>query len=226
MSCLIQTPIQALVPAAGLSSRMGGFKPLLDLGGKPLIVRTVESLCRGGAGLVTVALGYRGEEVEAALREEFGGADRAEIPPRLRFVWNRDFRITDMLASIRAALAAMLEGTPPGARERAPWGFFLIPADMPAVKPETLRALAEFAAGQGWPQACFPVYGGKRGHPPLISSACIPDILEWRGNGGLRGFWDACGEGICECAVEDPGCLMDADTPEDYQRIKEYYKQL
>ena len=38
-----------LVVAAGLSSRMGAFKPLLDLAGKPLICRTVKKLAAGAA---------------------------------------------------------------------------------------------------------------------------------------------------------------------------------
>ncbi len=46
-----------LVVAAGLSSRMGAFKPLLDLAGKPLICRTVKSLLQGGAEQVVVVTG-------------------------------------------------------------------------------------------------------------------------------------------------------------------------
>lgn len=188
---------------------MGAFKPLLDLGGKPLIVRTVESLFQGGAECVTVILGYRGDEVEAALRKAFHGES-------LCFAWNREFRTTGMLSSIKAGLALMSENSKGQAS-----GFFLIPADMPAVKAETLTALAEYNE-QKKARVCFPVAGGQRGHPPLIAVSCIPAIMEWQGPGGLRGFWDAQPEGIAECAVDDQGCFMDADTPEDYRRLREY----
>jgi CTP:molybdopterin cytidylyltransferase MocA len=215
--------MKALVPAAGLSSRMGAFKPLLDLGGKALIVRTVESLLRGGVRSVTVVTGFRGDELEELLRREFGGPGKG---PELRFVRNRNFADSDMLASIKAGLEFQ-EGP-----------FFLLPADMPAVRGETLRGLAEFALaerGRRGPDSperllvSFPVMppatafaGGRRGHPPLIEAACAPLIRGWRGAGGLRGFWGTLGRGIGLYPAGDEGCFMDADTPADYLRLKEY----
>jgi CTP:molybdopterin cytidylyltransferase MocA len=205
----------ALVPAAGFSSRMGAFKPLLDLGGKALIVRTVESLFRGGVLSVTVVLGFRGDELEAVLREEFGGEEGG-----LRFAWNRDFANSDMLASIKAGLEAV-EGP-----------FFLLPADMPALRGETLQDLAAFARAEGERRGrdsqerllvTFPVgEGGRRGHPPLIEAPGIPLIRGWRGGGGLRGLWETLGEGIALFPTADGGCFMDADTPADYGRLKKH----
>jgi CTP:molybdopterin cytidylyltransferase MocA len=243
--------IRALVPAAGLSSRMGDFKPLLDLGGKPLIVRTVESLFRGGLRSVTVVLGFRGDEIENILRGEFAGQGEGR---ELRFVWNRNFAGSDMLASIKLGLEAW-----GGAETEGPW--FLLPADMPAVRGETLRGLANFAlanfaladltltncasansssaefTGTGGARGdspggllvTFPTDGGsglRRGHPPLIEAPCIPLILNWREGGGLRGFWKTLGRGIALFPAGDEGCFMDADTPADYLRLKEYWSTL
>lgn len=209
--------LEALVPAAGLSARMGDFKPLLDLGGRALIVRTVESLFRGGVSLVTVVLGFRGDELEELLGREFGGSGEG---PGLRFVRNRDFAVSDMLWSIRLGLGAV--GGP----------FFLLPADMPAVRGETLRGLAEFALAEGERRGpdspgrllvSFPAgEEGRRGHPPLIEAPCIPLIQAWQGGGGLRGFWESLGQGIALFPAGDSGCFMDADTPADYLRLKEY----
>jgi CTP:molybdopterin cytidylyltransferase MocA len=205
---------------------MGAFKPFLDLGGKALIVRTVESLYRGGVRSVTVVTGFRGDELEELLRGEFGGPEKG---PELRFVRNRNFAASDMLASIKAGLE-FTEGP-----------FFLLPADMPAVRGETLRGLAEFALAEGGRRGpdspdrllvTFPAAspaasaaapsGGRRGHPPLIEAACVPLIREWRGGGGLRGFWETLGRGIALYPAGDEGCFMDADTPADYLRLKEY----
>jgi CTP:molybdopterin cytidylyltransferase MocA len=190
---------------------MGAFKPLLDLEGKPLIVRTVASLFLGGVRSVTVVLGFRGDELEELLKREFAGG--------LRFAWNRNFAGSDMLASIKTGLD-VLEGS-----------FFLLPADMPAVRGETLRGLAEFALAEKerrGPDSAglvtFPLgRGGRRGHPPLIEAPCIPRIRDWRGGGGLRAFWETLGAGISLFPVGDEGCFMDADTPEDYLRLKEYW---
>lgn len=70
--------ICALIPAAGLSSRMGDFKPLLPFRGKTVIESSVESALSGGADSVTVVTGYRSEEIEGTLAEAFGD--------RVRFV--------------------------------------------------------------------------------------------------------------------------------------------
>ena len=208
--------LRALIPAAGLSFRMGAFKPLLDLGGKALIVRTVESLFQGGVRFLTVVLGFRGDELEDLLRGEFGGREGGE----LRFVRNRNFAGSDMLASIKIGLET-LEGP-----------FFLLPADMPAVRGETLRALAEFAQAEGERRGpdspekllvSFPAgEGGRRGHPPLIEGPCIPLIRNWQGGGGLRAFWETLGRGIALFPAGDEGCFMDADTPADYLRLQAF----
>ena len=205
---------RALVPAAGLSSRMGAFKPLLDLGGKALIVRTVESLFLGGVRAVTVVLGFRGDEVEDLLRGEFGGREGGE----LRFARNRNFANSDMLASVKIGLET-LEGP-----------FFLLPADMPAVRGETLRTLAEFARTEGERRGpdspekllvSFPAgEGGRRGHPPLIEEPCIPLIRGWQGGGGLRAFWGTLGRSAALFPAGDEGCFVDADTPADYRRLQ------
>jgi CTP:molybdopterin cytidylyltransferase MocA len=192
---------------------MGAFKPLLKLGGKPLIVRAVESLFLGGVRSVTVVLGFRGDELEEILKREFKRG--------LRFVRNRNFASCDMLSSIKIGLDT-LEGP-----------FFLLPADMPAVRGETLRSLWEFARrereGRG-PAALlvsFPLGdGGRRGHPPLIEAPCIPRIRNWQGGGGLRAFWETLGEGIALFPAGDEGCFLDADSPEDYRRLKKYYQGL
>ena len=62
------TTICGLILVAGLSSRMGDFKPLLPLCGKTLIENTVDSMLRGGAEKIVVVTGYRGNEVEEILR--------------------------------------------------------------------------------------------------------------------------------------------------------------
>ena len=63
--------LPAIVLAAGLSSRMGLFKPLLTLGGEPLIQRVIDALVEsGGISDVIVVTGYRGEELTAAQNRE------------------------------------------------------------------------------------------------------------------------------------------------------------
>lgn len=190
--------INALIPAAGLSSRMGEFKPLLPLGGRTVIESTAESLLDGGAELIVVVLGHRGAEVESVLRARF--AERV-IP-----VYNPDPAGSDMLSSVKLGLAAM----PPCD------AFFLLPGDMPFVRRETFQAL--LAARPEGVSIGFPTLEGVRKHPPLVDGALIPEILAFREEGGLRRFWQQHEDLIYTVPVADDGVEIDLDTPEDYQR--------
>ena len=55
--------ITALVQAAGFSSRMGDFKPLLPLGRSTLVEEAVERFRRAGIDDVRVVIGHREGEM-------------------------------------------------------------------------------------------------------------------------------------------------------------------
>lgn len=191
-----------LILAAGLSSRMGGFKPLLPINETPLIALCVDGMLQAGVSCVVVVLGHRAAEVEAALRPyvETGC---------VRLAYNVDYATTDMLASIKKGLAVL----PPCD------AFYLLPGDMPAVVQATYAALRrEMECTNA--AVVFPYVDGRRSHPPLIASAGIPNILAYTGDQGLRGVWEQLPCAMVE--VADAGCTLDADTIEDYERLKRY----
>jgi CTP:molybdopterin cytidylyltransferase MocA len=102
-------------------------------------------------------------------------------------------------------------------------GFFVLPADMPLVKPDTLQTLMA-AFGEEGKFVFRPCYNGKHGHPPLISSSLIPAILEFTGAGGLRAFFARLESSVANIECNDPGILEDLDTPEDYRRALERFE--
>ena len=186
----------AVVVAAGLSSRMDGFKPLLPLGSSTVLGCAAGLLRAAGVEFVLAVAGYRAEEVATeALRLSIG------------CVRNKDFQ-SGMFSSVTTGLQALPDGFD---------GVFVLPADIPLVRPGTIRGL--MARFRGKP-ALYPVFAGKRGHPPLIASRCLPRILGWEGVDGLRG---ALGhmeheEGADEMICADENILFDLDTPEDYRQ--------
>lgn len=61
----------AIVPAAGLSSRMGAFKPLLPFGSQTVIEASVENAL-STAERAVIVLGRRGDEIRDLLMVRFG----------------------------------------------------------------------------------------------------------------------------------------------------------
>ena len=196
--------LQGLVVAAGLSRRMGDFKPLLPMNGRTMIEQTILSMLCAGVRRVVVVLGHRGEEVEAVLRNS-GFRDRICV------VYNRDYSTTEMLDSIKLGAAAL---HPRG-------DFFLLPGDVPMVSPGTFRAVREAHLENG-KDVTFPALAGRRKHPPLISAFCIGQILAYHGENGLRGLWAGMEDRIGLVPVDDLGCTMDVDEPRDYRRALQY----
>lgn len=198
--------IGGLILAAGLSSRMGDFKPLLPLRGKTLIENTIDSLLLCGVSPVVVVLGYRGRELEALLRSRYVGDS-------VQTVFNPDYASTDMLASVKIGFAA----APPCD------AFFLLPGDMPVVAKETF--LAVYRALPETPAIVFPTLEGYRKHPPLIDSRFLPEILQYDGTQGLRGFWKLHDSAVVTVPVDDLGCRTDLDTPAQYSSCVRQYPE-
>lgn len=199
--------VGGLILAAGLSSRMGDFKPLMPLRGKTLIENTVDSLLLCGAAPVVVVLGYRGAEIEMVLKSRY-------LDGALTLVYNCDYATTDMLTSIKIGLDAM----PPCD------AFFLLPGDMPVVKKETFLAVAR-ATPEREARIVFPTLEGYRKHPPLIDSRWIPKIRNYDGVQGLRGFWKLHEDAIVTVPVDDVGCWTDLDTFAQYSQCVQRYQE-
>ena len=103
--------------------------------------------------------------------------------------------------------------------------FFIMPADIPLVRPSTLTDLVK--AHTAHPQqVIYPVFEGQRGHPPLIPIRFREKILDYEGPGGLRRCLKAWDSDALEVAIADQGILMDMDTPDDYETILERSKNL
>ncbi len=186
-----------VVLAAGASSRMGRSKPLVEMDGAPLLARVLETARAAGVGPTVLVLGDRAAEVRARL--DLNGGIVVENP---------DYR-RGMSTSLRAGVAAV----PPGARRVA-----IVLADQPFVSPGTLRALAARAStGDG---AIFvPTYRGVWGNPVMFDLSLSPELASLDGDVGCRGMFPRHGAEIREVPVDDPGILVDFDTPEEIQAV-------
>lgn len=196
-----------LIAAAGMSSRMGAFKPLLDLDGKPLICRTVDSLLQGGADQVVVVTGRNGAAVQQAL------VDYAKVT----VLHNAAYETTAMFDSICMGLRELQQFD----------AVLFLPGDVPCIRPETVCCLLEHWQQQR-PDVLYPLYPDADGqlmqwHPPVMNGRLIPALLQYDGTQGLKGALALSGKRTGQLLLPDAGCTMDADYTEDYQRLCAYW---
>ncbi|WP_243545754.1 DVU_1551 family NTP transferase [Pseudodesulfovibrio tunisiensis] len=188
------TRLGAVIPAAGFSSRMGRFKPLLPLGPDTVLGRCVHAFTRNGLDDVCVVTGFRAEETSVLVRSE------KALP-----VLNVDYE-QGMFSSILTGIRALPDDVE---------AFFVLPVDIPLVRPETVARLARAWEERRAPLV-YPVFRGERGHPPLIGRELIPDILRHDGQGGLRRVLENWEDRAFDVSVADSGTVQDLDYGTDY----------
>ncbi len=201
-SNVIPKKIAAMVLAAGLSSRMSEFKPLLKFGTKTVLERVVEAFWHAGVEDVRVVVGHREHDLIPILQQR-----------HVRWIKNERYQ-EGMLSSVKAGVASI---------EQDIDGFFVTPVDIPLVRTSTITAIVD-AFRESGKLICYPNFLGRRGHPPLISTQYRDEILLWDKPGGLKGFLQQKEVEAIDLTVQDEGILLDMDTLEDYQRLLEIYK--
>jgi len=192
----------AIVLAGGLSTRMHQFKPLLPLGDTTVTDRVTGTFLNVGVAVFLVA-GYRHDDIAAGIK------NRA-----VTIVYNPDFE-KGMFSSIQAGLRRL------GPKYRA---FFVNPVDIPLVRPATIKRLMD-TAEENPDSIIYPVFLGRRGHPPLIPAKMIPAILGWEKGGGLKAVLESFKKIALEVSVPDSFILFDIDTPENYQVLLERFRR-
>ncbi len=100
-------------------------------------------------------------------------------------------------------------------------GWLVLPADLPLVQAESLRAIA--AALQSGAEVAAPVFQGTRGHPVGFSAALGPALAVLTGEQGANALFRSAKERgtLRTVEVDDCGVITDIDTLEDLQRAAE-----
>lgn len=187
--------VAAVVLAAGESSRLGAFKPLLPWPGAdnptPLVAYQVAQLRRAGAGPVVVVTGQRADEVDAAA-ERAG----AVIARNAAFAAGK-------ATSVRVGVAAAPAGLP----------VLVVGVDQP--RPIWFYRRLIRAAAAGAP-IVIPTDEGRRGHPPIFAPWLRPALLTVQEETfGLRAIFRRYAAGIVHLELGTPWALVNLNTPED-----------
>lgn len=177
--------------SGGASSRMGRPKALLTLEGETFLGRLCRLFAEAGCGSIAVVVGAHAAEIAPHVP--------AGVTPVIAEGWTR---------GMRASLAAGLRSLPPGP-------VLLTHVDRPIVRSATLAAL--WSAAQAAPERPIVAHHDDRpGHPVVLPAALRPRLIE-PDDRPLRDLLQAASP--VAVAVDDPGVLLNINTPADYQRI-------
>lgn len=186
---------EGVILAAGESSRMmGNSKMTMDLNGRTVIERSIDSLSPFCSRIIVVT----GFHVEAVLVS--AGHCREVV-----FVHNPDCE-KGMFSSLKMGL-----GHTEGER------VLILPGDCPFITHEVCEKML---AVKG--DIALPAYQGKCGHPVLLNRRAIEDLLADDRCQSLRGYISTNKAEII--AVDRPEILWDIDTPEDYAKAVAYFQ--
>lgn len=190
----------ALITAAGLSSRMKQFKPLLPFHNGSLIESTMKNFLNAGILNLIVVVGHKKEQLIPIL---------THYPVKL--VVNEAYGSSDMFTSVKLGLNAL----PPSAKY-----VFLCPGDIPLISPDTIRTLEHTIKNNPALSCLIPSIHHRKGHPPVFSRDAIEILKSYTGDYGVKGAMQLFSNTTQYLEVADEGILKDVDTPYDYQTLK------
>jgi molybdenum cofactor cytidylyltransferase len=196
--------IGAVLLAAGRSRRMGGPNKLLaDIGGVPMVAHVARRLLASRARPIIAVLGNQAEAVDDALGKL--PVERARNP---EFA---DGLSTSLKRGI-AALPADLDGA------------LICLGDMPLISGRHLdRLIAAFNPLEGR-AIIVPTRRGKRGNPVLWAKRFFSEMTELAGDVGAKHLIGEHAELVAEIEMDDDAILVDIDTPEALDALRQRRK--
>lgn len=188
-----QPQIAGILLAAGAGSRFGGGKLLHPLAGMAIGVRSARNLMAAGLS-VTAVVRPGSDELKRLLAE--AGCTVTEC--------------ANAAEGMGVSLAHVIAQTP---LPEIAAGWVVALADMPRIRPETIRAVAD--AVRAGAVIAAPSFSGERGHPVGFGAALQDELLACRGDEGARSVIKRHHAEIQLIAVDDPGVVFDIDRRED-----------
>ncbi len=195
--------IVAVIPAAGLSSRMGRPKLSLPFRGRTILEHVVDTLHQAPVEHVVVVVGPH-------VRELIPLATQARA-----LVCELTEQTPDMRSTVEAGLAWIESHFAMRSDDR----WLLCPADHPCLEPAVVCELCEAAERHPEASIFVPTFEGRRGHPLLLAWKHVTGFRALPAGQGLNALVRHQAEQTREVAVPTPGVLVDLDTPEDYERL-------
>ena len=182
----------AVILAAGGSTRLGRPKQLLRRNGETLVHRAVLLALATQPSRALVICGGNAEDVRAAISDL-----------SVEIVFNPDWQ-EGLASSLRLVAVALADDERP---------VLIVGCDQPALEHDHLRQLLEGATGSSSGCAASR-HGDAPGIPVVVNALLLCGACELRGDKGLRGLLQAL-PGDSLYLLEAPELEFDLDTPGD-----------
>ena len=199
--------VAALLLAAGESTRMGELKALLPWAGKTLLEHQVDALTSAGLSPIIVVLGHQADKLLPVLAPKQG----------VQCVRNPDYRqgkTTSLKAGLRTLQGTWTDTTSP--EEDA---ILVLNVDQPRSQATIRRVLDLYASGSQTTLITIPTYGGKGGHPIVLSASLIGELMEVsEASLGLQAVVRRHEGETQRVELGTTEVLLDLNTTEDYQK--------
>jgi CTP:molybdopterin cytidylyltransferase MocA len=184
--------ILGIILAAGESKRIGSPKALLRIGEETFANRIAGMMKAIGIHNILLVAGPHRDEIEKDSKE-------------YHVLFNPDYSLGQF-----SSLQRGVRNLPTGIKQVLVW-----PVDMPLVRKDTVEKLIAAALQQ---PMIVPTFSGKKGHPVIYNSQALLRILTMKPTQTAKELVVHFEGRLAQIKVDDPGILIDIDTPEDYER--------
>ena len=188
--------VAGLILAAGKSERMGQPKALLPFQQSCFLTHIFNEVTHSELTCVKVVLGHQSDVILKAL---------PEIEPNT--VLNRDYE-SGQLSSLQYGLKHLIPAQPEGVM------VFLI--DHPIIDRILINQLVD-AFNRSNSPIVLPSFEHRRGHPMVFGASLFNELLTAPLDQGAIAVVRKHAHEILHLNVDEPGVLVDIDTPEAYE---------
>ncbi|WP_371372348.1 NTP transferase domain-containing protein [Sporomusa aerivorans] len=197
----MKAKVGAVILAAGSARRMGRQKLLLPLAGVPLLAHVLKTVQEMPWAACLAVIGQPQAELSRLCRNY-------QIPA----VFNAA-RETGQASSVKLAVETLPEPLD---------GILFFPGDQPLVSKVLIEAIvSQFEQADNDKAIIVPGYQGRRYSPVLFGSHWRSHFAGLKGDTGGRQIIKSWPEWVKELDWPDPSPFYDADTWEDYLRLKQ-----
>ena len=195
--------IAAIVPAAGLSSRMGHNKLLWRFRGRTLIEHAVDTLLACEVQEIVVILGHEADQIRRRLEGK-----------QVNFVPNLNYR-EGLSTSLRAGLQALSPSSK---------GVMIYLADQPLLEPAEINLLVRSfkEAERVGKSIVVPFFRHRKGNPVILAASYRQRASEIVGDEGFKNIIKQHPEEVYGVEMENDHVVRDLDTPQDLEGLRTF----